>query len=170
MDPFAIFSLPRIFAIDLIQLRQRYLALTAEHHPDRFVDPLKQADASERIAVINQAYELLKDPQARAETLLMLLGGPAKETDKSLPPELLEEMLDIREVMESASSHDDQAMLGQLHERAATEVQERLHHIESYFDQILSCKPDLQSSMMKQIRLELNALRYYQRLCEQTSA
>ena len=170
-DPFAILNQPRSFAVDVQQLRREYLSASAAHHPDRFADPMEQADAAERISLINQAYRVLTDSEARADVLLKLLGGPSKEQDKSLPADLLEDMLEIREVMETASSHDDQQTLRQLHERGIAERDARLAKIRGYFAELeKSADSPSSSSLLKQIRLELNALRYFERLIEQTPA
>lgn len=169
-DPFAILNLPRSFAIDPLFVRKQYLSASAVHHPDRFSDPVEQADAAERIALINQAYRTLSDPEARADVLLGLLGGPSKEKDKSLPAELLEEMLEIREIMETASAHDDQQTLQQLHARGVAERDVRLQKIGSCFAELEKQPGTTDASLLKQIRLELNALRYFERLIEQTPA
>ena len=89
IDPFATFDLPRRFDIDVECLSHRFIALCAEHHPDRFTDPIDQVEASERTARINESHRVLTDPEQRANILLQLLGGAAKGDDKSLPPDLL---------------------------------------------------------------------------------
>lgn len=169
-DPFSLFGLPRSFALDLPGLRKQYLMLSARLHPDRHTDPLDQADAAELLSRINQAYRTLCDPHARAEVLLQLLGGVAGENDKSLPPELLEEMLEIREAMELASAQGDEQTLRQLHARGVSERDTRLQRISSLFAELEKLASPSHAAVLKQIRLELNALRYFERLIEQTPA
>jgi len=51
-------------AADGPALRQAFRKLALKHHPDA-VPPDEKADAGERFARINQAYELLRDPEKR---------------------------------------------------------------------------------------------------------
>lgn len=158
-DPFAVFDLTPRFDFDEDELHQRFLSASAANHPDRFTDPLDQADAAERSAAINHAYRALSDPEARANALLALLGGPAAEDDKSLPPALLMEMMEVREELEAAAEADDRPALARL--RAAAERQ-RQNHLDT-LTRLFAQEP----IDGKAIRLELNALRYIERMREQ---
>lgn len=62
MDPFAVLGVPRDAPIEDIRLAYRKLAM--EHHPDRNGGS-KEAEA--KFKEINAAFEILKDPQKRAE-------------------------------------------------------------------------------------------------------
>ena len=62
-DPYAVLGVDR--AASAAELRAAYRALVARYHPDRHQgNPLEDL-ASERMAEINQAYELLSDPARR---------------------------------------------------------------------------------------------------------
>ena len=113
-DPFATFDLPQRFDIDVESLSHRFFALCTEHHPDRFTDPIDQVEASERTARINESHRVLTDPEQRANILLQLLGGAAKGDDKSLPPDLLVDMMDVRQQQEEAQANDDTQTLRKL--------------------------------------------------------
>ena len=164
-DPYNILGLSKRFDLDESELQQRFVTLSAEHHPDKFTDPIEQMDAAEKSAEINTAYHTLKDPEQRANALLALMGGPTKEADNSLPPTLLMEMMEIREDMESAMANHDQAKLDKLRQWAKEEREEYLNMISPLFAKAVDGKLDTNTA--KQIRLHLNGLRYIERMLEQ---
>lgn len=162
---FEILGVPARFDLDEGQLLQRFIALSSQTHPDRFTDPVEQAEAAERAAAINEAYRVLKDPESRAEALLTVMGGADRSSDKSLPPDLLMDMMEVRERMESAIESSDRAALEELRTRATQTQREYLERIGSLFASAAS-----DPGALKQIRLELNALRYIERMLEQMPA
>ena len=169
MDPFDLFEIPPTFDIDEEDLHCRFLQATAENHPDRYDDPVQQADAADRSALINEAYVVLKDPERRANALIARLGGPAKEDDKSLPPDLLMEMMEIRERLEDAQASGDAEKQRELAAWAAGERRRHLDAIASLFDTTRNGPPDQLQPTLKRVRVQLNALRYVQRMIDQTT-
>lgn len=167
-DPFDVLGLDPRFELDEADLHRRFIAASAATHPDRFVDPLEQADAAERSAAVNEAYRVLRDPVARAEALLVRLGGPAKEQDKSLPPDLLMEMMEVREEMEEAIETRDRTTLDRLRTWAEEQRADRLATVSNHFARAQAA--DSPAEELKRIRLELNALRYFARMLEQMPA
>jgi len=163
-DPFALFEIEPGFDLDLQQLEARFLSLSVQNHPDRFLDPIQQADAADQMARITVAYQQLADPEARANTLLKFLGGPSKEDDKTLPPDLLMQMMDVREDLEAAAASQDKAKLTQLRDWADTQRLEHIDRLSGLFAGIFD------TGTAKLIRIELNALRYIARMLEQMPA
>ena len=175
-DPFVTFDLPRRYAIDLDDLQQRFVRLSAEHHPDRFSDPMEQAEAADRIAQINEAHAMLKDPVRRARTLVNLIenqnareGDDASASNDDLPPDFLMEVMEIRETMEQAIENDDQAKLDELRRWAQSERQSNLEKIAAAFDTHLNSvttdtTPD---ALVGDVRQRLNVMRYLDRMLEQ---
>lgn len=165
-DPFAVLGLPRRFRLDAEELERRFVSLSSEHHPDRHTDPLDQADAADKSSEIGHAYRVLADPEQRADALLTLRGGPAKESDSSLPQDLLMEVMEVREALEEAVEEQDEAELERLRGWAERERSERLKKIGDLLEQ---GDPDaaLDDATGKRIRLELNALRYALRMLDQ---
>ena len=100
-DHFEVFGLPRRLGIEARALTAKFLELSREYHPDRFagaeVDLL--ADIQRKSARVNDAYRVLKDPVARAEYLLVLEGVERPEGEAKCPPDLLEEVFELREAM-----------------------------------------------------------------------
>jgi molecular chaperone HscB len=172
-NPFQALSLPASFDVDLSLAHQRYIAASAANHPDRFTDPLDQADAAERSALINDAYRTIKDPASRAEALLALLGGPAKESDKSLPPDLLMEMMEAREGLDEAKDTGDQSQINKWRDWATQRHAVHLSRIAELFGQLQppgqpqdATQPASQATL-KAVRVELNALRYFERMIQE---
>ena len=166
-DPFATFDLPRRFDIDVESLSHRFIALCAEHHPDRFTDPIDQVEASERTARINESHRVLTDPEQRANILLQLLGGAAKGDDKSLPPDLLVDMMDVRQQQEEAQANDDTQTLRKLADWASSQHGAYLSKIALLFDAHDGADAPGRDEILADIRVNLNALRYMQRMIEQ---
>ncbi|KAL8829286.1 MAG: hypothetical protein Q9191_002095 [Dirinaria sp. TL-2023a] len=96
------------FAIDLERLKREFLQLQAKAHPDRHAGADK-ARAEGTSALINEAYKTLQDPLRRAQYLLSLQGIDVAEdeTAKVEDPELLGEVLEVREMIEAAEKEAD---------------------------------------------------------------
>lgn len=160
-DPFATLGVDRSFALDEAELRQRFLQASAAMHPDRYTDPLEQADAVEKMSRVTDAYRLLCDPESRARELLRLSGVESDGDKDKLPPELLMEVMEVREEMEAAIEASNRAELDRLRAWANTQ---REQHLAQLGDLLES---DIDAAQAAQARLELNALRYMQRMLEQ---
>ncbi|MEM8738220.1 MAG: Fe-S protein assembly co-chaperone HscB [Planctomycetota bacterium] len=158
-DPFTLLGLPAEFDLSPEELERRYLSAAATHHPDRHPDPLDQADAAERTAEINTAYQMLREPESRANALLALRGGPSAADDRSLPPTLLMEMMEVGEAVEKAAEKKDGPTLSRL--RGEVE-QKRAAHLEAV-GALFQAEPMDPAA----IRLELNGLRYVERTLSQ---
>lgn len=63
------FNLPTSFVIDEAELEKRYIKLQQQFHPDAAID---QTSAEINSILINQAYQILKNPIKRAIYLLEL--------------------------------------------------------------------------------------------------
>jgi molecular chaperone HscB len=115
IDHFHRLGLPRRFVVDAGELERAYLARSRAVHPDyHLAGSAADLGASlELSAAVNEAYNTLRDPFARAEHLLALEGGPGASEQKQMPPEFLAEMLEAREEIEQARAGcpDDAAVL-----------------------------------------------------------
>jgi molecular chaperone HscB len=167
-DPFEILGVAPRFDLDEADLHKRFIQASAATHPDRFTDPLEQADAAERSAVINDAYRTLKDPESRANALLVLLGGAAKTDDKTLPPDLLVEMMEVRERMEEAIAEQDERAMREIVQWAHEQRAEHLRRVGELFGKAQAADGAAREESLKKVRVELNALRYFQRMIEQS--
>jgi len=82
--------------------------LQARAHPDRHTGANK-AKAEGTSALINEAYKTLQDPLRRAQYLLSLRGIDVAEDErlKVEDPELLMEVLEVREAIEAAQEETE---------------------------------------------------------------
>lgn len=114
-DYFELFELPAQFAIDSSELEQIWRSKSAQVHPDRFATA---SDAEKRVAMqwaslINEAYQVLKNPIKRAIYLCEQQGVDiAAESNTAMAPEFLFKQMEWREELEAAG--DDQEALGRL--------------------------------------------------------
>ena len=109
MDHFEVFGLPRRLAIDAAELQRKFYELSRRGHPDYHQDapPERQAEILEASVRLNAAYRALRDPIARIEYLVRLEEGRETREGATVkpkaPPELLEEMFEIQEALQTPS-------------------------------------------------------------------
>ncbi len=135
-DRFAIFGLPLRYEIDPADLEKRFRQLSWEVHPDRHAQasPRERRIALERTTALNDAYRTLRDPLRRAAYLLELhglkiesegsresamaagreAGQQARPRIVGLPPEFLEEIMELREGLVEARAEGDEAAVQRL--------------------------------------------------------
>jgi molecular chaperone HscB len=121
-DYFHVLGIPRVFAVDPVDLERRYKEATKILHPDRFARADAQARRAslERSVQLNEAWQTLKDPVRRAEYLLSLHGVDIGERagggrrDQSgahatlpVPQSLLVEVMELREALAEAQANKD---------------------------------------------------------------
>ena len=164
--PFAVLGIAPAFELDEETLRRTFIAASAQSHPDRAVDPEQQAELARRAARINHAYQVLKDPEPRANALLALLGGPDASAEKNLPEGLLEEILAARERMDEAQSSGNRKQIHEWENWVRSRHDHALKKIAKLFRQVQAA-PSPDPRILHDIRIQLNGLRYYLRMIEQ---
>lgn len=87
------------FSLNLKALEQAYFTAQRACHPDRFVGKpeAERIAAISRSQLVNDAYDTLKNPLTRAEHLLELQGIHPLADDRTVPAEILDEMMELRE-------------------------------------------------------------------------
>ena len=106
-NDFELFELAPTFELDRAQLDERWKNLQREVHPDRHAaaDAQTQRQAMQWSVRINEAYQRLKDPLARASYLCELNGAPVQaENNTAMPPAFLMQQMEWREALEEAAS------------------------------------------------------------------
>ena len=104
-NDFELFELPLGYALDRVQLDERWKALQREVHPDRHAaaDAQTQRQAMQWSVRINEAYQRLKDPLKRAAYLCELNGAPVQaENNTAMPAAFLMQQMEWREALEDA--------------------------------------------------------------------
>jgi len=87
-------------------LKQKFLALSADVHPDRVhgsSDAEKRA-AQERYTELNSAYNRLRDPKERLLHLLELELGAKPAQVQSIPPDLMDLFMEVGQLCRKADS------------------------------------------------------------------
>lgn len=133
-DDFALFGLPRRYALDLADLDQRRRALQAEAHPDRHAagGAAAQRRAVQLSARINDAYARLRHPVRRAVVLCELAGVTVDaENNTAMPLDFLEQQMAWREALDDA---DDAGAIAALQQAVATERAARIERLRAALD------------------------------------
>jgi len=136
-DHFALFGMPRRFAIDLSELEQRYREVQTRVHPDKHVH---LSDTERRLAMqwstqVNEAYQTLRQPLRRARYLLHLAGiDVGLERNTAMPPEFLLQQMEWREALEEVRNAADYPATEQLHIRMKQEMAEQFQRLETQLD------------------------------------
>ena len=89
-DCFALLDEPHRPWLDAAALKTKFLARSAEVHPDRVhnAPEAERAAAQERYTAINAAFTTLREPKDRLQHLLELESGAKPGNIQSTPPEL----------------------------------------------------------------------------------
>ena len=136
-DHFALFGLPRSFAVDGAALDARYRDVQAQVHPDRHAH-LPEADqrrAMQWATQVNEAYQTLKKPLPRARYLLHLAGhDPQVEHNTAMPAAFLMEQMELREAVVDARAAHDMAVLDQLRKRIRSQIRDQYDHLGQSLD------------------------------------
>ena len=129
---FELFGLSAQFAQDRAVLDARWKELQRQAHPDKFA---AQGAAAQRLALqwsvrINQAYQRLKDPLARAAYLCELNGEPVNaENNTAMPADFLQQQMAWRESLDEAQGGADlEELAAQVVSKRAQAVQQ-CHHL-----------------------------------------
>ena len=111
LDYFTCLNLPRKLTLDEQALEETFYALSRSFHPDYFAmkDDGEQAISLGNTALLNTAYRTLKDPVQRAEYLIRLEAGSAKDIRTSPPADLFDEILELQEDLEEFRSLPSEA-------------------------------------------------------------
>jgi molecular chaperone HscB len=170
MDAFDVFGLAPSLELDLVLLEQRYRDLQRQLHPDKFV----QAGSStrraslERAVSVNEAYRVLKDELKRAElAFARLLSTDGKAEDQTADPELLMEVMELREELAGVRDRGD---LGRA-EQLRAQVQTRQHAALATLQHAFTLPSDQHTpGLHQQAGQALSRLRYYRRFQDEVNS
>jgi len=106
---FELFGLEPGFELDLDSIAARYRDLQRAVHPDKFANASDQERllSVQQAAQINEAYQTLKSPLARARYLLELQGVALDDTDTAMDPMFLMEQMEMRESLAGVRGKSD---------------------------------------------------------------
>jgi molecular chaperone HscB len=110
MDYFTLFGLPAQYQVDIPALTTRFQDLQRQYHPDKFASatPAEQLASVQQSATINQAWQTLRNPLARAEYLLSLHGFDLSSEQHTVrDTAFLMEQLELREELDEIATAED---------------------------------------------------------------
>ena len=131
---FELFGVAMRFEQDPAVLSERWKALQATAHPDRFASG---GAAEQRVAMqwsvrVNEAYQRLKDPLKRAAYLCTLHGVAIDaESNTAMPAEFLVQQMQWREALDDAETTED---FEEIASQAMTDERKQLSKIEQLLD------------------------------------
>ena len=116
MNYFELFALNSSFEIDVVALKAKYLELQRAVHPDKFANASEHERllAVQKSALINDAFNVLKHTDSRAQYLLEQSGIElAHETQTLKDPVFLMQQMELRETLEEimTSADPEQSLL-----------------------------------------------------------
>jgi len=131
------FGLLQAFDVDLELLDRNYRELQRSVHPDRFVNA---SDRERRLSMqqatlINEGYQVLKDPLQRGRYLLQLDGREFDdERNTTSDTAFLMEQMELREALADVrGSEDSFQALGQIMDRIAADIDRLVGELQKQF-------------------------------------
>ncbi|KAK7392721.1 hypothetical protein VNO78_21167 [Psophocarpus tetragonolobus] len=155
-DYFDIFGLERKYDLEGENLEGKYKEWQKKLHPD-LVHSKSQKErdfAAEQSARVIDAYRTLSKPLSRGIYLLKLYGVEIDEEQTISDPELLAEILEIREEVEEASNSE--AL-----NRILSQMQEKLQNWSNVFGHAF------QSQNFEEAKLAIRRMTYYSRVIDE---
>lgn len=145
---FKLFGIEPGFELDQSALLNQYRVLQKQLHPDRFVqaDDHQKLLAVQNTALVNEAYQTLKDPTSRAEYLLLQAGKETPNDTTIQDSVFLISQMELRENMaDIAESSCPEAQL----EKLRAEVDQLSDDIKEEFVQHLNkgCEAELKQAV-----------------------
>lgn len=166
-DAFDILGVRPDFGLEREEIERAYLTLAERLHPDLASG---SPDAARLMADLNRAKKTLANPESRADALLVRLGGPAADREKSLPPGFLGHVMEVREQIEdslSAQAGADAAARREVWDHwSRGQREEAIRSVRHLFSQLSGASAD-RPAILRDVRVRLNAWRYIERLIEQ---
>jgi molecular chaperone HscB len=132
---FELFQLRPQFAQDLTAVDAKWKELQRQAHPDNFA---AQGAAAQRVAMqwsvrINEAYQRLKDPVARATYLCEMNGASINaESNTAMPAAFLLQQMELREALDEAQTEEN---LDEISQKSTHLLREQLLKAEQLIDQ-----------------------------------
>ena len=138
---FALFEQPVQFAVNQERLDQQLRLLQKRYHPDNLVADTKNAadsaqakqQSEQASALINQAYQTLRDPDSRASYLLDI-AGQAQNLEHSIADlDFLEDAMQMRMDLDDAIEGKELAVLKQLNPQITVRLNKQSERFDSAY-------------------------------------
>jgi molecular chaperone HscB len=166
-DPFSLLGLPKRFHIPLSDLDQAHLEASRIWHPDRFAlrPEAERLKAENHMASLNEAYETLKTPIARAAALIEAEGLKLdKGTDTTSSPDFLMDMMELKEEASNARAKGDSDTIQSVVKKLTSLQRQEEELVFQLFDQI-AMEPNTRTEKLEEIRGHLQKASYFRKTC-----
>ena len=136
---FELFGMPIGFRVDGAELASRYRELQKVVHPDRYAASGEQSQrmSLQSATMVNEAYEILRDPLRRARYLLTLQQDNASDPQPQTlnDPAFLMQQMELREALERVrTAADPQAEIDALMGEIAGLIKEQIAQLAVQFE------------------------------------
>ena len=135
---FELFGMPIGFRVDGAELASRYRELQKVVHPDRYAASGEQSQrmSLQSATMVNEAYEILRDPLRRAQYLLTLQDNASDPQHQTLnDPAFLMQQMELREALERVrTAADPQAEIDALMGEIAGLIKEQIAQLAVQFE------------------------------------
>lgn len=161
LNYFQLFDIEETFSIDLASLSERYQTLQKTVHPDRFAHASSQEQllAVQKSALINDAYETLKDEIKLGEYLLTLrqVNMPSNQASYGDTHFLMHQM-ELREMLEDIKfSKDIETAMSDAQQTLSLEYQQIFNEMQTQLNENSAASNNLACD-------NLRKLKFYQKL------
>ncbi|WP_296405153.1 Fe-S protein assembly co-chaperone HscB [Psychrobacter sp.] len=151
---FALFELPIAFDVDPRKLSERLRQLQTQYHPDK-LSGNENASLQQNSAVINHAFDIISNPDSRANYLLEL-SGQELNTDHSIADlDFLDDAMEMRMDLDNAESSSDLAAISQLKSDVDQRISAHSQRFnQAYIDQNWSVAKDATQKLKFLVKLK----------------
>ena len=106
IDNFLLLNEPRLPWLDPDELKQKFLPLSAEFHPDKVhtASEVEKESANKRYAELNGAYNCLREPKERLLHLLELELGKKPSDIQKIPPGTMDLFVEVGQTCRDADA------------------------------------------------------------------
>jgi len=167
-DHFMTLGLPRQYNLSKEEIAVAYRTKARATHPDRFVGESNEtiSHTTRLSAAVNDAYHTLTDPVARADYMLMLVGGPHPDEMRGVSDGLLVEVMVWREDIDAAKESGDSGTLAAHGKAIGLRHSDTMAAIATAAIALNGADKADKCAM----RMMLNEIKYYDRLLDELAA
>lgn len=162
--PFVVLGLEPTWEVDEADLKQRLRRIGRIVHPDFHAGvPELRELAEANSARLNHAFEVLLDPFLRADWLVERLGGPSDQDERQMPQAFLMEVMEWNEVLDEVGPAPEGSPERERLDRLARTLHDEHEARLAAIGASLTPLPPEGDEALRQVRQELNAVRYLSR-------
>lgn len=167
---FRLFELNYNLLVDDARVRQKFLQLVKENHPDHFAnDPEKLEQAMQKTIEVNAGFNRLKNFEARVSHLLELCYKNSEADKKPADMEFLMEMMELNDRIEDMEP-DNKSMFDSVNNELDSHLSTLLNNMQlsasAIAEELEILEPEQFCTLpqLEHLQQEFNKLNYIKRL------